>query len=395
MRRPSDAIDNGWLDYQDVSHLSAPAALLVKNIRQALNRGDQDRAEENIQRLLDHRRTMKDRLEQGEATVMCALARYDLYDRMMAIDLLKEANNFYGSDQNKSTVVLWMLGACYVETTVDRDEGFRAWSRCLSSFKDLARRSQPDIARCYNERAEMIRRDLENLECEEEDPGDSYQPGSAASSGGRQGPKPEPGGSWLPQFPAEYSRRDPPSPPPVIPWQGEIPVGRRQMSHLSLFPVVEAIPAGGFGKGGYRPYQSGEAQADTILIDGLRYRMISLYNGLGKATSLTSGNYLIVKVTSDSMDRPDAIGQEGICKGDHVLIHLQQDGNDGDIVASEIEGIDKTAVLRRLCIRANGNERVLEPHSTNQIHRPITFNRYQQPGFRIHGVVVVVFKPTA
>jgi hypothetical protein len=394
MRRPTEAIDNNWLNFKDKSHLGTSATILVTSIKRALAKRDLGKAREKIQKVLELRKTLNDPLEQGEITVVCAMAHYEMYDRITVLDLLKEALHYYGRYQHHSTVVQWMLGACYVETTGNRDKGFQEWTRCIASFRELSRCSMiPENAQFYNRLVEMIERDLADLESEEDVQGVSSSAGGYPGGAGAN--KPGSNGTWQPQFPQEEVPGDPsfkPAAPPIIPArEGGQEEDWHRFARLNLFPVVEKIPAGGFGPAGHRPYVIGEAQVDTVEINGQHYRMIAL-RGLGKAFTLRSSGYLVVKISSDSMNKPESNLQECIDPGDYVLVHLQEEANDGDLVAAEIEGGDKTAILRRLRIYDNGNRYVLEPSSINKIHVPISFTRYQS-GLRIHGVVVVIFKP--
>jgi repressor LexA len=93
------------------------------------------------------------------------------------------------------------------------------------------------------------------------------------------------------------------------------------------------------------------------------------------ATSLARGQwtYFILRVNGDSMDRA------GIEDGDLVLVRKQDTAQAGEHVVALI---DERATVKRLRIARDAL--LLEPVSTNPIHKPIVVDR----DFRIQGVVV-------
>jgi repressor LexA len=93
------------------------------------------------------------------------------------------------------------------------------------------------------------------------------------------------------------------------------------------------------------------------------------------STSLARGrwNYFILRVQGDSMDRA------GIQHGDLVLVRQQDTAEPGDKVVALI---DDNATVKRL--RVGRDAILLEPLSTNPVHRPIVVG----PEFRVQGVVV-------
>lgn len=93
------------------------------------------------------------------------------------------------------------------------------------------------------------------------------------------------------------------------------------------------------------------------------------------STSLARGrwNYFILRVQGDSMDRA------GIQHGDLVLVRQQDTAEPGDKVVALI---DDNATVKRL--RIGRDAILLEPLSTNPVHRPIVVG----PEFRVQGVVV-------
>jgi repressor LexA len=93
------------------------------------------------------------------------------------------------------------------------------------------------------------------------------------------------------------------------------------------------------------------------------------------STSLARGrwNYFILRVQGDSMDRA------GIQHGDLVLVRQQDTAEPGDKVVALI---DDNATVKRL--RIGRDAILLEPLSTNPVHRPIVVG----PEFRVQGVVI-------
>lgn len=93
------------------------------------------------------------------------------------------------------------------------------------------------------------------------------------------------------------------------------------------------------------------------------------------STSLARGpwSYFLLRVRGDSMDRA------GILDGDLVLVRQQDTAKPGDHV---VVLIDDSATVKRL--RAGRDAILLEPVSTNPMHRPIVVG----PEFRVQGVVV-------
>lgn len=93
------------------------------------------------------------------------------------------------------------------------------------------------------------------------------------------------------------------------------------------------------------------------------------------STSLARGrwNYFILRVQGDSMDRA------GIQHGDLVLVRQQDTAEPGDKV---VAFIDDNATVKRL--RIGRDAILLEPLSTNPVHRPIVVG----PEFRVQGVVI-------
>jgi repressor LexA len=93
------------------------------------------------------------------------------------------------------------------------------------------------------------------------------------------------------------------------------------------------------------------------------------------STRLARGRwtYFILRVRGDSMDRA------GIQNGDLVLVRQQDTAEAGERVVALI---DEEATIKRL--RVGRDTIVLEPVSTNPVHRPIVVDR----DFQIQGIVV-------
>lgn len=93
------------------------------------------------------------------------------------------------------------------------------------------------------------------------------------------------------------------------------------------------------------------------------------------STSLARGrwSYFILRVRGDSMDRA------GIQDGDLVLVRQQDTAESGEHVVALI---DDSVTVKRL--RLGRDAILLEPMSTNPVHRPIVVG----PDFRVQGLVV-------
>jgi len=90
--------------------------------------------------------------------------------------------------------------------------------------------------------------------------------------------------------------------------------------------------------------------------------------------------HFLLRVRGDSMD------QAGIIDGDLVLVRQQPTASNGDRVVALI---DQDATVKRL--RMGAESVLLEPVSSNPIHKPIVVSR----DFRIQGVVVATIPKEA
>lgn len=90
--------------------------------------------------------------------------------------------------------------------------------------------------------------------------------------------------------------------------------------------------------------------------------------------------HFLLKVHGDSMD------QAGIADGDLVLVRQQQAASNGERVVALI---DDDATVKRLRIGAESV--LLEPISSNPIHKPIVLRR----DFKIQGVVIATIPKTS
>lgn len=89
-----------------------------------------------------------------------------------------------------------------------------------------------------------------------------------------------------------------------------------------------------------------------------------------------SRNYFFLRAVGDSMDKA------GIYDGDYCLIRMQNDANNSEKVVALI-GDDATIKILK---KESKSKYILEPRSTNPIHKPI----YLFDDFCIQGVVVDV-----
>jgi exonuclease VII small subunit len=365
MIMPHPTAAHEWLRLLEGSHLSSPTQLLVDEINHAMATKDSERANQMVNRLVTLCDALVDRMEKAETTLESSLALYQLGDCERAIERLEEARQLYRNNLHYATVALWMRGCIQWEQPAEHDKAYTAWSQCIAQFTTLQKSSgNANHARWYAERVQQINADISRALKQEQQSPPPAQPVSVKPSITETYPEPAAA--------AEPNQVD-------------------SQILLQLFRVVEEIPAGGFGPVGFRPYTIGEVDIDRVIIDGEPYR-ISKLHGSGKVIALRSSSYVVLRVNGDSMNKPGKLGEEGIDPDDFVLLHLQEAASDGDIIAAEIDDLDSQATLKRLRILQEGRQYVLEPQSTNPTHQPRTFSQMNE-GFRIRGIVLVVFKP--
>jgi repressor LexA len=104
---------------------------------------------------------------------------------------------------------------------------------------------------------------------------------------------------------------------------------------------------------------------------------IEAYIDVSCALARGTAPYFALRILGDSMDRA------GIADGDFVLVRQQSTAVSGEKVVALI---NDSATVKIFCPGAETV--VLEPRSTNPIHRPIVVER----DFRIQGVVVAVIE---
>lgn len=100
---------------------------------------------------------------------------------------------------------------------------------------------------------------------------------------------------------------------------------------------------------------------------------VEAYIAVSTRLALGPWTYFILRVRGDSMDRA------GIQDGDLVLVRQQDAAQAGQHVVALI---DEEATVKRLHVAPDAI--LLEPLSTNPVHRPIVVDR----DFRVQGVVV-------
>jgi hypothetical protein len=348
----------------EASHLSPATQILTGEITLSLQARDYDRSRQLVARLLGMRDLLAGNKEKAEATLECALVSYQMGSYREAIELLEEARRLYRNNRHYMAVVLWMIGSIQWMLAEEHDKAYLAWSQCIAEFETLQNSSgEADHARWYAERVNQIKTEISQALKEERLPDFSDRPGRQT-------------GPDMQDFPE-----------PII--AGGMPPADRQ-TMLQLFRVVDEIPSQGFGPGGFRPFTIGEVDIDRVTIQGKPFRMVNVHNE-DRVISLRSGSYVVLKVTDDRMDACSPSKDEAINAGDFVLVHLQDTAGDGAIVAVRLGTAQSQVSLARLRVIQNG-QYLLEPQSKNPAHQPNTFN-HPNEGFRIYGIVLVVFKP--
>lgn len=366
MRNPTEGRE--WLSLLEDSHLLPQTHGLVDKMRADVKQNDLTHFWQTFYLLLEIRKSFKDPLEQAEVTLECALMIYRLGDLQKSVTLLREAEQLYGENKHYKAVALWMIGCIQWGIAEERGRAYESWSQCLYLFTNLRSCSvDQDHARWYADRIQQINKEFsDELNWQKENPAAPTPPVGA----------PTPSASPAPPEPAN------PAPGP----EDEV-----NPLLFQLFQVVEKIPAGGFGAVGFRPLAIGEVDIDRVIIQGGYYRMVNL-RGSSKRVTLPANKYVVVKITGDSMNKPGKLGEEGIDLGDYVLLRLQENADDGDIIAAEIDNEDSAATLKRFRIAQPGGKYILEPQSTNVVYQPREFTALNE-GFHIRGVALVAFKP--
>ncbi len=332
-------------------------------MRASFEQNDKPGALQHRDWLLSIQASFPDKLEQAETLVECGLMTHRLGDLLKAIEWLKKAERCYDKNGHYQAVVRWMIGAIQWNLPEERVHAYESWSRCLRQFTWLQNCSvDRQQAQWYAERIQEIQAGLEEAISQEQGAG-----GPAAPAAPEPTPKVVVTGQTGSEEEAFY---------PLV---------------LQLFSVVEKIPAGGFGPVGYRALSIGEVDIDRVIIQNKPYRMVNL-RGSSQAISLPPSRYVVVQITGDSMNRPGKLEKEGVDIGDYVLLRIQEDADDGDIVAAEIDNEDSYATLKRFHVVQPGLKYSLEPQSTNPVHQPREFSKLNE-GFHIRGVALVAFKP--
>ncbi len=361
--QPTDA--RPWLRMLEASYLSPPAQILIDEINHSLDARDYEHSQQLVDRLLGMRASFSSRKEKAETTLECALVSYQMGNYREAIDALEEARQLYRNNRHYMAIALWMAGCIQWILPEEHDKAYSAWSRCISEFDVLQKSSGNAIhAQWYYDHVQEIKADIALALKQERLP----------DFGDRQG---QSTGPDLQDFPE----------PLLAPESGQ----ENQQTMLQLFRVVDEIPAQGFGPGGFRLYTIGEVDINQVIIQGRPFRMVNVHDQ-NKVISLRSGSYVVLKVLDDNMDAPGENGEEGIDTGDFVLIHLQDSANDGDIIATRLGKSQSQVSLARLRIIQDDRQYLVEPHSKNPDRKSNTFNHLNE-GFKIFGIVLVVFKP--
>ncbi len=360
-----------WLLYPErESALTPSLRLLVTRIHDQFDKGHLDAVDAAVEKLLAGRARLRTKQAIAEATLEAALGCYLLNRYEEAVTLLERAESGFQPQDHFVAVTLWMKGCVSIELTEGQQMAFTAWSECLDVFqRRLGMAIGEDHERWYQHRVETVRAALDTLQAE---PSPPPPPGESS----------EEGNGWAPEFPAQ--------PPPNT---EKKPLREpREDPQLQLFRVVEEVPAGGFGPVGFQPFTIGEVNVKEVWIDDVPHRMVNL-QGNSNLIFLRSSQYVVARVTGDSMNKPDPrLQREGIDRGDYVLVRLQETAENGDIIAAEIDGVDDRATLKRLRIEDGGRRIILMPNSTNPDHDPYEFDALNE-GFRVRGVALVVFKP--
>jgi hypothetical protein len=362
-----------WLNRSDRSHLSASSSHLIDQMKLASEKGQLKKTWNLMERVKYLINESDDDQEIAEVRFKCARIAVDMGALKEAESLLREtARKYKGSNWHNYSIAAWLLGCIEWILPGKQDEAILSWQHSLAGFEDLIRRYEANkgesewYSNLCSELKDALQKSIEDEKIAPPVADPQRSKKQAADSGPKAGPpESEPGPTESPQPPKPLKNSD----------------------LLYLFPVVEEIPASGFGPAGYDPYQIASVETDQFIIDKKPHQMIRLKNR-GRVVNMAGREHVVVRIVGDSMNNA------GIDPGDYVLLRLQIKPDDQDIVAAAIIQEDTLATLKRYIER--GDSITLKPESKNPAHVETTFTKKDQGlenKFVIVGVAIAVFKP--
>ncbi len=320
----------------------------IERMFDSVNAGNLSTALNFMQQAKDSNQLVDD-LGKAHIHIECARVANKAQIPSLADEELKLALSLLGSGTNRPTSYIhteasatWMLGAILLFDTNNLTTVSSMWGKSLMIFEILANDPSTFLSDriWYQERCEEMRQAI-----------------SEASNG--------------------------------IPL--EIPMLRTTLNAGSLqhIDILSMIPTGGLAFSGIASVKIGQIKLQPSLDS---FRILDdvhlLYNLRGSRDQITlnpDAEYLAIEVFGDIMDRI------GINHGNYVLLQIQDEAQDGDIVASEIISEDDRAIIRTHL--QNEDSSLFSPQSKNPIHHEYQIDSQSELKVNIHGVILGVFKP--
>lgn len=362
-----------WMNRTDRSHLSDSTAHLIQQMCRARDNGQLRKTWDLMERVKFLINESEDGLEIPEVRFKCARIAVEMGALKEAESLLREtARNYKGGNWHNYSIAAWLLGCVEWVLPGKQNEAISSWQHSLAGFEDLIRRYEANKGESewYSNLCVELKNALQkSIEEEKLSPPitDPPHPGK---------PPADPGPTAAP-----------PESEPDLTEEVQPPKPTKEPDLLYLFPVVDEIPASGFGPAGFDPYQIASVEADRFLIDNQPYQMIRLRNR-GRVVNMAGREHVVVRIVGDSMDKA------GVNPGDYVLLRLQDKAQNQDIVAVAVINEDIQATLKRYFER--GDAIILKPESNNPAHVEKFFTKEDKERgdqFVIVGVAIAVFKP--
>lgn len=376
-----DAFD--WLTQFEQPQLSLYSDECLSQLTQAVEDKRHSQALGLMDMLEKYSRRLTNEAEKAYVLADCGYLAVHLGEAERAIRLLRRAVDAFTGHPHQAAVSMWLLGQVLLSMDGKLEEGIGLWQESMQAFIDLAKRrtlpagrrewyagQQRRMAECFSyvvRNHGLPESQLRRFAWLQAIPASA--PFTPAA------PQPEASGASFTPPPG------PPKPPRAVTREN---LGWLQAAYLSSLPVIDQIPAGGFGPSGVNTFALEFGEVRRMSFEGQEYEFFSLNRS--RVVSMSPGvEHFVLKVTGDSMDKT------GIEPGDYVLLRRQEQAEDGDIVAAGVEDFESSATLK--LYTRQGRTIILKPHSNNTTHSEFTFSAEDKQRLKIYGIVVGVFKP--
>lgn len=302
--------------------------------------------------------------EQAEINLECAIVAYEMGDIQEASALLDMASGSFNNRSIYKAVACWMLGCIQWQSQSHFDLALINWEKSHQIMKAM-----------------VINNSFHQSYADECDKNANVMYKAIRDASSLGFPPSPPRGAGSQPNPGQRPRQTPPPNPGHSP-RSRNPSGNFSypFARLRTLPVIGGIPAG--SPIGIVDDSDDEAVVDGFEINGYYYYICSLVDQI-EINFTQNSRYFILLVNGDSMNNAVPINIED---GDYVLMVKQDTAENGDIVAAEIESLDREATLKRYSYK-NG-EFSLSPESRN----PANIHLVYKKDFYIRGKVVAVLK---